>query len=237
MINTIQDGKEKAPPIIFDLALQQAADTFFKQFENRIQVVSLSKMNHPQIPTLLPKSIDTLKLSNSSTSRSNYLSNSLGSLVTFEELIYLLLDCDSPKTNFENKQNFYRIFMTEFGQRKVYEINDNIYTVRDSNDSASKNIPLFLSSNGNDIWANLLEKFYAYKFGLYSSILAGQPCEVIYNFVDGEYRLYKLANDKKDSIWNFLLNHFSKSNQTENEKEMKEYMNINSHERRKVIMV
>ena len=57
-------------------------------------------------------------------SRSNYLMTALGSLVTFEELIYILLDCDSPKVSFDGSANKYRIFMTEFGQRKVYEIDD-----------------------------------------------------------------------------------------------------------------
>jgi hypothetical protein len=173
MINTIQEGKDTTPPIIFDLHLQAAADTFFKQFESKIQIVSLSQLNSPHIPTLLPKSVDLLKLSNNKASRSNFMTNSLGTLATFEELIYLLLDCDSPKTNFEGKPNFYRIFMTEFGQRKVYEINDNVFTVRREGAKASQNAPLFMSSNGNDIWAHLLEKFYAYKFGLYSSILSG----------------------------------------------------------------
>ena len=63
-----------------------------------------------------------------------------------------------------------------------------------------KYAPLFLGSNGNDIWLNLLEKVYAYGFGLYTSILSGVAHEVLYSFLDGEYRVYKLSKEKKDGI-------------------------------------
>jgi hypothetical protein len=124
----------------------------------------------------------------------------LGSLVTFEELVYLLLDCDSPKVNLDGSPNKYRIFMTEFGQRKVFEIDDTIFATIRPSKSTNKPSPLFLSTNGNDIWLSLLEKFYANYFGLYTSILTGLPYEVLYSFLDGEYRVYKLSREKKDAI-------------------------------------
>lgn len=172
-------------------------------------------------------------------SRSNYLTTALASLVTFEELIYLLLDQDSPKVNLDGSPNKYRIFMTEFGQRKVFEIDDQIFVVKKQTQSSTKLSPLFLGTNGNDIWMYLLEKFYANFFGLYSSILTGLPYEVLYSFLDGEYRVYKLSKEKKDPIWTFLLEHYreqvkEKEPQTE---EDKEYMNIDTHQRKKVILL
>ena len=224
---------------VFDLSIQQKVDNLFYSLNQEIEIISLSKLHHPQIPTLLPKSIDQLRLSNFSQSKTNFLLNALGSLVTFEELIYLLLDCDGPKSNFEEKPNVYRIFMTEFGQRKVYEIDDTIYVTKqkDKETAIEKTQGLFLNSNGNDIWANILEKFYANKFGLYSSIITGMSCEVIYNFVDGEYKIYKLAADKKDGIWNFLLTHYKKNITEEKDQEQNEYMNVNRNERQKIIMI
>lgn len=120
--------------------------------------------------------------------------------MTFEELVYLLLDCDSPKVNLDGSPNKYRIFMTEFGQRKVFEIDDTIFTTQRPSKSSNKPSPLFLGTNGNDIWLSLLEKFYANYFGLYTSILTGLPYEVLYSFLDGEYRVYKLSREKKDAI-------------------------------------
>lgn len=62
---------------------------------------------------------------------------------------------------------------------------------------------------------------------------------MLYNFLDGEYRVYKLSKEKKDAIWTFLEAHFhdqvkEKEPQTD---EDKEYMNINTHHRKKVILI
>ena len=74
-------------------------------------------------------------------------------------------------------------------------------------------------------------------FGLYSSILAGKPYELIYSFMDGEYKVYTLKSEKLDSIWKFMVGFFSTREKVDEVEEVREYMNIDLNERRKVILV
>ena len=146
-----------------------------------------------------------------------------------EELVYLLLNCDSLSNN-----HTYKVTLTEMGERKDYTINDTILCVKSS---SNKLKPLFTHSSGNDVWALILEKAYAKMFGLYSSILEGKPYELIYSFMDGEYKVYSLKSEKLDSIWKFMVGFFSTKEKVNEVEEVREYMNIDLNERRKVILV
>lgn len=212
----------------FDLIKQSNADPFFKIWRGKLEKMSMEDLYFPQIPTLLPKSLDTIKLTHLN-STNNYLCTSLASLGIQEELIYLLLDCDSLRDDHN-----YKVIQTEMGERRLYQGNDNILAIETE---PKKKKPLFIFSEGKDIWAMILEKFYAMKFGLYTSILNGKPYHLIYNFLDGEYKVYQLSKEKLPSIWNFLTSHFEPKPSTEDEDRVNEYMNINSHERRKIIML
>ena len=101
------------------------------------------------------------------------------------------------------------------GRQQKTEINDQIITKKVGNskpDATKSNLKAyFQQSNGYDIYAYLLEKVYAYKVGLYSSIKQGNVYECIYNFLGGDYNVYWILEDRYDIIWKFFINNLNKN--------------------------
>ena len=217
----------KSGPNPFDLLKQVDSDPFYKIWRGLLKQIPVEDLFSPQIPTLLPKDLKNMSLTHLN-STNNYLGTALASMAIQEELIYLLLDCDSLKEDHK-----YKVIQTEMGERKFYQIDDTILCLTDEK---GRKQPLFICSKGMDIWAMILEKFYAQKFGLYTSILCGKPYHLIYNFLDGEYKVYELNQDKIESIWNFLMNHFNGKG-GDSKDEIKEFMNVNTNERKKIIIL
>jgi hypothetical protein len=186
----------------FPLRRQIEIDEYFRDNRESLQIGHIDSIIFPNIPTLLPRDIYSIRLSNIR-SPSNYLATSLASLALFDSLINILLNIESL-----NESNTYEVTMYEMGERMKVSINDKIITLKEANNTLS---PFFLRSKGYDVWAYFFEKAYAQSVGLYSSIRLGNVFESIYNFVGGEYEVYWIMEDREDTIWLFLLNNLIKT--------------------------
>jgi len=200
-------------------------DPFYEGVTEFMEVIRLEDLVAPNIPCLLPKDISTLKLQSQNLG-SNYLSTALCSIAVQEELVYTCLGSDAL-----SEDGKYTMWCNDMGERLEMVITDTVPAVKEG----QKLQPFFLNSNGSDIWAYILEKAYAQKFGLYSSIVDGEPYEVIFSFFDGDYKIYEILPEKADSIWTFLKTHF-KSDETKKEADAgNEYMDLNLYDTKKVI--
>lgn len=183
----------------------------------------------PQIPTLLPRNLEHIRLTHL-TAQSNFLGTALTSLASQEELVYLVLNRDALA-----EDHRYSVSLTDMGERKAFSVEDSVPCVREP--ASNRLVPLFTNSEGQDVWALILEKAYAKMFGLYSATLEGRPYELVHSFMDGEYKVYPLRKDKLESIWKFLRGFFDQARKEADLDQVREYMNINIQDRRKVILV
>jgi len=223
----MQPNIDQREPQYFNLQAQLSSDPFFKGIKS-LCVKTIDEIVYPQIPTLLPKDSTNITLYNIP-SKNNHLCTALSSLAFQDELIYVILGCDSLPEDGE-----FQLALTHMGERKTWTITDS-FICREEKDLF---VPLFANSPATDVWALLLEKAYAYNFGLYSSILNGKPYEVIYAFVDGEYKTHSLRKEKMLNIWKTIKSNLTKHEENEDEDgEIKEYMNIDKTEKKKIIIV
>jgi hypothetical protein len=151
-------------------------------------------------------------------------------MVIQEELIYSCLGGDALSPDGK-----YKIKIFEMGEQFEIEIDDQIIVMKDGD----KTVPFFLNTNGNDIWAYIFEKAYAYKFGLYSLIADGEPYEVLSSFLDGEYKVIELSSQPVESTWKLIKSILGakEANPSENKEEVKEYVDFNLLEKRKTLMI
>lgn len=176
------DDKQK----VFSQKQQIDIDEYLKDLKKNLVVVHADQIVYPNIPTLQPKDIDSIRLFNNQ-SKSNYLPTALASFCLFDNLINIILgvECQESKAN-------YNVFFWEMGKKTKVKICDKIIVEKGEGGEVT---PLFQNSKGVDIWAYFFEKVLAQSVGLYSSIRYGNVWECIYNFVGCEYEVYWVSEN------------------------------------------
>ena len=212
----------------FDLRRQISVDPFYESINSVMEIARMDQITEPDIPLLLPRDITSLRLQAKNVS-SNYLSTALCAIASQEDLLYTILGSDSI-----SEDGRYSLKLTEMGQPVETTINEDIIAIREG----SRPLPFFIQSSGNDIWAYILEKAYAHRFGLYSVITEGQPYEVIHAFLDGDYKLFDLKQETPEAIWSQLKSSFrtESANKVEGE-QLNEYIDLNMNENKKIVVL
>lgn len=215
----------------FDLKRQVVVDPTFSGISTYLEVIPISQIVSPNIPSLLPKDLASMRLQSMNT-LNNYLTTALCSIASQEELVYSILGTDAI-----SEEGFYRLTVEDMGERCEIKVGPHMLAVRNGNTY----LPYVTNTNGNDVWAYILEQAYALKFGLLSSILEGEAHEVIYAFLDGEYKVYDVGPDKYEAILKFLKVQFRTDEKDKKDpnsnQEANEYMELNFNENKKIITV
>ena len=220
----------KDSPVLnsFDLRRQLNIDPAYESIQSFLEVVKIDDLTEPNIPLLLPRDVSSIKLQTQNL-LNNYLATALCAMAVQEELIYTMLRSDSL-----NEEGRYTLNFCDMGETHEITVNDEVLVIREN----KKVVPYYLSSPGNDIWAYILEKVYAARFGLYSLISDGHPHEVIHSFLDGEYKIFDLKQDNSENVWALIKTYFRSDEPIKNDAEpLNEYIDLNMNENKKIVIV
>lgn len=210
----------------FDLKRQIECDPLYEPIANFLAVIRYEDLVQPNIPCLLPKELASMRLAKNNM-HSNYMTTALCSIALQEELVYICLGTDAISDN-----GNYSVFVNEMGERCELIVSDSLIVLKEGKLFS----PYYCNTKASDVWAYILEKAIAMKYGLYSLVLDGKPHEVIYSFLDGDYKVYSLDDDQPESILSFIKTQFKNEDQKK-EEVINEYVDLNLLENKKIIIV